>query len=217
MKVGSWDESDSPRLNLNPGSITWPGGRSQTPTDKGTPGKSFFRIGFVSPTNEALGELAEYGKELLSAFKVAVDIINNDDNYKIEIDSYYEDEGVDGDASCLAIANKFKALNLVAVVGAYRSQCTAQLHRVLGNDSMKVPIVSYASPATILSDKNKYKYLFRISPSNKFQSEIIKQLFHHYEFKQVYCLSFQFQNYRLSETLIPSVYNKILIALNNLR
>lgn len=163
----------------------WPGGGSQTPTDKGQPGKSLFRVGFVSPTSPALGTLGDYGKELHSAFKVAVDIINKDENYQIEIDAFIKDEGVDGEKSCADIAEEMKEMNLVAVVGAYRSQCTMELHKVLGDDTMQVPIVSYASPSALLSDKSKYKYLFRIPPSNIYQSEIMKQIVRKFKFNQV--------------------------------
>lgn len=74
---------NNPSLDLPIGKISWPGGSSQIPTDKGKPGKALFRIGFVSPINPKLDVLGEYGKELLSAFRVALDVINKDDYYQV--------------------------------------------------------------------------------------------------------------------------------------
>lgn len=91
-----------------------------------------FRLAFIAPTNRALGTLSEYGRELVSAFKVAIDIINNDKRYQIELDGIIKDEGVDGIDSCDIVGQEIKALDLVGVVGAYRSQCSIKLHKVLG-------------------------------------------------------------------------------------
>lgn len=144
-----------------------------------------FRIGFVSPTSPALDQLGEYGKELLSAFRVAIDVINRDNNYQIELDGFVKDEGFDGDNSCTEIAEQMKEQNLVAVVGAYRSQCSMQLHDILGSKTVKMPIISYASPSVLLSDKKKYQYFFRVPPSNLYQSDIMKKIALHYGFTQV--------------------------------
>lgn len=76
-QVGTWNEVNNPSLDLPIGKISWPGGSSQIPTDKGKPGKALFRIGFVSPINPSLDVLGEYGEELRSAFRVALDVINN--------------------------------------------------------------------------------------------------------------------------------------------
>lgn len=130
-----------------------------------------------------MDELSNHGKELLSAFKVAVDIINNEQNYKIEIDAIVKDEGIDGKKSCATIAEELKEMSVIAVVGAYRSECTMEIHKAL--EENKVPIVSYASPSRELIDKEKYKYLFRISPSNQNQSEIMKQIVRKFSFNQV--------------------------------
>ena len=37
-----------------------------------------------------------------------------------------------------------------------------------------MPIISYASPSVLLSNKNNYKYFFRVPPYNMYQSEIMK-------------------------------------------
>ena len=104
---------------------------------------------------------------------------------KVELDGLTKDEGFDGDKSCTDIAEEMKEQNLVAVVGAYRSQCSIRLHDVLGTESVKMPIVSYASPSVALSDKKKYKYFFRIPPSNYYQSEIMKLVVRKFGFKEV--------------------------------
>ena len=78
-----------------------------------------------------------------------------------------------------------KEQNLVAVVGTYRSQCSMRLHEVLGTEGVKMPIVSYASPSVALSDKKKFKYFFRVPPSNYYQSEIMKLVVRKFGFKQV--------------------------------
>lgn len=184
--VGSWNANKLTKihfLSTPTNQIIWPGGGSQTPTDKGKPGKALFRLAFIAPTNRALGTLSEYGRELVSAFKVAIDIINNDKRYQIELDGIIKDEGVDGIDSCDIVGQEIKALDLVGVVGAYRSQCSIKLHKVL--ESKMMPIVSYASPAAILSNKTEYKNFFRLSPSDKHQSEILKQIVRKYGFKEV--------------------------------
>ena len=105
---------------------------TQTPADKGKPGKTLFQIAFVAPTNLQLGFLSEYGKELISAFKVAVDVINSDaGRYQVELRMLIKDEGVDGVASCTKLAEEIKDKSIVAVVGAFRSDCTIKLHDTL--------------------------------------------------------------------------------------
>ena len=79
-----------------------------------------------------MGVLSEYGKELISAFKVAIDIINNDNSYQIELDGLIKDEGEDGSTSCEKATHEMMGTNLVAIVGAYRSQCSMKIHDVLG-------------------------------------------------------------------------------------
>ena len=116
---------------------------TQTPTDKGKPGKTLFQIAFVAPTNSQLGFLSEYGKELISAFEVAVDVINSDaGRYQVELSMLVKDEGVDGVASCTKVAQEIEDQSIVAVVGAFRSDCTIKLHDTL---SMKY-FVSMLSP-----------------------------------------------------------------------
>ena len=101
---------------------------TQTPTDKGKPGKMLFQIAFVAPTNSQLGFLSEYGKELVSAFEVAVDFINSDPGrYQVELSTLVRDEGVDGVASCTKVAEEIEDKSIVAVVGAFRSDCTIKL------------------------------------------------------------------------------------------
>ena len=53
----------------------------------------------------------------------------------------------------------------------------------------KIPIISYASPSKLLSDKSKYKYFFRVIPSNEKESEVLKQLLRKYSFREVMSLS----------------------------
>ena len=132
-----------------------------------------------------MGNLGEYGKELLSAFRVALEVINKDDYYQIELDGLTKDEGFDGNRSCQEIAEQMKEQNLVAVVGAYRSQCSMKIHEVLGSEDVKMPIISYASPSVLLSNKNNYKYFFRVPPSNLYQSEIMKLIVRKFGFKEV--------------------------------
>ena len=121
-------------LDLTRGSIKWPGGGSQTPIDQSKTGKELFRIGFVSPIHPSLGPLSEYGKEWVSAFNVALDIINKDNSIKVELGGFIYDEGIDGSKSCSELAKDLAGKNLVAIVGAYRSECSMKIHNVLGID-----------------------------------------------------------------------------------
>ena len=103
-----------------------------TPTDRGTPGKPLFKIGFLAPTHQNLGSLSAYGKELVSAFKVALDIVNNNNNFEVELDAKIFDEGEDGRLSCDKAAQNLVGQNVAAVVGAFRSSCSIAASRVLG-------------------------------------------------------------------------------------
>lgn len=165
--------------------IIWPGGSLKPPKIKGRAGKISFRVGFVGPTHPLLRGLSDIGKELQSAFKVAVDMINEDKSYKIEIEPVIRDEGFDGSVSCFQVAEELKRKNLHAVVGAYRSECSMKLHQVLGSETQMIPIVSYASLSRQLSDKNMYKYFFRVVPPNIAEAEIMQQLMKRYRFKEV--------------------------------
>lgn len=131
INVGSWNET-SLGLNLPSGKIVWPGGTKKTPTDRGTPGKPLFKIGFIAPLHSGLGALRKHGQELVSAAKVTVDIINSDRNQHVEIDLKIMDEGLDGKDSCKNAAENLLAYNVVAVVGAYRSSCSIAVSKALG-------------------------------------------------------------------------------------
>jgi len=198
--VGTWQPG---QLSLS--SITWPGGVTQTPTDKGKPGKTLFQISFVVPMNTALGYLSEYGKELISAFNVAIDIINSNDNYQIELNGLIKDEGVDGIASCKKVGEELEDMSLVAVVGAFRSECTMQLHETLG--ATGVPIISYASTSQELSNVNKYPYFFRVAPSNKMQSQILRQIVNKYSLKEIGILT----STELSSLEVASNFKSLLL------
>lgn len=114
------------------GRIIWPGGTRKTPTDRGTPGKPLFKLGFIAPLHSGLGILSRHGKELVSAAKLTVDIINTDRDQQVEIDLKILDEGLDGTLSCKAAAENLLAYNVVAVVGAYRSSCSIVVSKALG-------------------------------------------------------------------------------------
>ena len=119
---------------MSAGRIIWPGGTRKTPTDRGTPGKPLFKIGFIAPLHSGLGILSEHGKELVSAAKVAVDIINADRSQQVEIDLKVMDEGLDGTISCKEAAENLLAYSVVAVVGAYRSSCSIAVSSALGKN-----------------------------------------------------------------------------------
>ena len=96
-------------------------------------GKINFTIAFVSPTHKMLGPLAEYGEELLSAFKIALEMMNIDSGSKIQMKALIYDEGSGSEDLCKSAAESIKkAGNVVAVVGGYRSKCSMNLHHMLG-------------------------------------------------------------------------------------
>ena len=131
LTVGSWNETSS-GLNMPVGGIIWPGGTRKTPTERGTPGKPLFKLGFIAPLHSSLGILSKHGKELVSAAKVAVDIINSDPKQHVEIDLKVMDEGQDGHLSCKVAAENLLAYHVTAVVGAYRSSCSITVSNTLG-------------------------------------------------------------------------------------
>eukprot|EP00112_Aurelia_sp_Birch-Aquarium-sp1_P017721 Seg4137.2 transcript_id=Seg4137.2/GoldUCD/mRNA.D3Y31 product="Glutamate receptor 3.1" protein_id=Seg4137.2/GoldUCD/D3Y31 len=188
INVGSWNET-SLGLNLPSGKIVWPGGTKKTPTDRGTPGKPLFKIGFIAPLHSGLGALRKHGQELVSAAKVTVDIINSDRNQHVEIDLKIMDEGLDGEDSCKNAAENLLAYNVVAVVGAYRSSCSIAVSKALA--STNTPIISYASAASILSNKAQHPYFFRVIPSDFHESNALIKLVTKYGFKGVGTLASQ--------------------------
>ena len=111
---------------------------AQTPADND---KAIFKIAFVVPTNSHLGFLSEYGKELISAAEAAVGVINSHAGlYKVDLTILVKDEGVNGVASCTKVAEEIKDQSIVAVVGAFRSDCTIKLH---DNLSMKYFVLMF--------------------------------------------------------------------------
>ena len=56
---------------------------------------------------------------------------------------------------------------------------------LVGTESEKMPIISYASLSKQLSNKDLYKYFFRVVPSNIAEAEILKELIIKYRFKEV--------------------------------
>ena len=112
--------------------MIWPGNAKTPPTDKGLPGKTTFRIGFVAPIHPDLAGLSELGKELESAFRVAVEMMNRDLTLSVDFDIRIQDGGLDPNASCKAAAEELVKDDVVAVVGAYRSSCSQAVANVLG-------------------------------------------------------------------------------------
>ena len=49
----------------------------------------------------------------------------------------------------------------------------------------KMPLISYASLSQKLSDVKKYPYLFRVTPSNKVEAQILRQIVNKYSLKEV--------------------------------
>ena len=90
MRVGKKEYEGDLSMDIN--DVVWPGGTSLTPTDEGKPGKPVFRIGFIAPGSDSPEVLASYGQELMSAFKIAVEMINKDPKYKIELDGLITEE-----------------------------------------------------------------------------------------------------------------------------
>ena len=112
--------------------IIWPGNTKIPPTDKGLPGKTTFRIGFIAPMHPDLAGLSELGKEFESAFRVAVEMMNKDLTLAVDFDIRIQDGGVDSNASCKLAAEELAKDDVVAVIGAYRSSCSQAAAGVLG-------------------------------------------------------------------------------------
>ncbi|XP_065068364.1 uncharacterized protein LOC135693734 [Rhopilema esculentum] len=182
VNVGSWNET-SVGLNIPSGRILWPGRTRKTPTERGTPGKPLFRVGFIAPLHAGLGPLAKHGQELVSAAKVTVDIINTNRKQQVEIDLKVMDEGLDGMQSCKTAAENLLAYNVVAVVGAFRSSCSMVVSEVLA--SSNTPVISYASMASVLSDKKKYPYFFRTVASDFHEAKALMKIFTKYGFNGI--------------------------------
>ena len=127
--MGKWNKTIGiERMDV----IIWPGNTKIPPTDKGRPGKTTFRIGFIAPIHPDLAGLSELGKEFESAFRVAVEMMNKDLTLSVDFDIRIEDGGVDSNSSCRAAAEQLAKDGVVAVIGAYRSSCSQAAANVLG-------------------------------------------------------------------------------------
>jgi len=73
-----------------------------------------------------------------------------------------------------------------AVLGASSSTITEAAANLLG--LFQIPQISYASSAAVLSDKNRYDFFFRTSPSDLFQVEAIADIIVHFEWRYVLAL-----------------------------
>ncbi|XP_078384806.1 uncharacterized protein LOC144667275 isoform X2 [Oculina patagonica] len=182
-KVGKWNKTIGiERVNTD---IIWPGNTKIPPTDKGLPGKTTFRIGFIAPMHPDLAGLSELGREFESAFRVAVEMMNKDLTLSVDFDIRIQDGGVDSNASCKRAAEELAKDGVVAVIGAYRSSCSQAAADVLGSANNRIPQISYGSTSSILSDKTKYKYFFRTCPSDVHQAAVLSALFRKYLFPEV--------------------------------
>lgn len=112
--------------------IIWPGNTKIPPTDKGLPGKTTFRIGFIAPTHPDLAGLAQLGKDLQTALNVAVDMMNKDLSLSVDFDVKVQEVGKDTASDCKIAADRLAKDDVVAVIGAYRSDCSAAAAKVLG-------------------------------------------------------------------------------------
>lgn len=182
-KVGKWSKTVGiERMNTD---IIWPGNTKTPPTDKGLPGKTTFRIGFIAPIHPDLAGLSDLGREFESAFRVAVEMMNRDLSLSVDFDIRIQDGGVDSNASCKAAAEELAKDGVVAVIGAYRSSCSVAAANVLGSTVNRIPQISYASTAAELSDKTKYKYFFRTCPSDVHQASALAAIFRKYLLPEV--------------------------------
>lgn len=181
-KVGKWNKTIGvERMDV----IIWPGNTKIPPTDKGLPGKTTFRIGFIAPIHPDLAGLSELGKEFESAFRVAVEMMNKDPTLAVDFDIKIQDGGVDANSSCRAAADQLAKDGVVAVIGAYRSSCSQAAATVLGTSTNRIPQISYGSTSSVFSDKTSYKYFFRTCPSDVHQAAVLSALFRKYMFPEV--------------------------------
>ncbi|XP_032240858.2 uncharacterized protein LOC5515302 isoform X2 [Nematostella vectensis] len=185
--VATWNRSLG--IERTKGDIIWPGNTRNPPTDRGLPGKTTFRIGFIAPTHPDLAGLALLGKEFESAFKVAVDMMNKDFSLSVDFDIKVRGVGKDLAEDCKQAADRLAKDGVVAVIGGYRSDCSIASAKVLSSSSNRVPQISYGSTSPRLSDKTRFKYFFRTSASDKHQAKALSALFRNYRWPEVGTIS----------------------------
>ncbi|KAK3701047.1 hypothetical protein QZH41_008152 [Actinostola sp. cb2023] len=183
-RVATWNKSIGIE-RLTTKHIIWPGNTRIPPTDKGLPGKTTFRIGFIAPTHPELAGLAQLGKELQTALNVAVDMMNKDLSLSVDFDVKVQEVGKDAASDCKTAADRLAKDDVVAVIGAYRSECSLAAAKVFGSSSHRVPQISYGSTSPRLSDKTKYKYFFRTCASDLHQARALSALFRKYRWPEV--------------------------------
>lgn len=129
-RVATWNKSIG--IERMKKEIIWPGNIRIPPTDKGLPGKTTFRIGFLAPTLPELGGLAQLGKEFQAALNVAVDMMNKDLSLSVDFDVKVQKVGKDPATDCKVAAGRLANDGVVAVIGAYRSDCSTAAAKVFG-------------------------------------------------------------------------------------
>ncbi|KAG7496991.1 extracellular calcium-sensing receptor-like [Solea senegalensis] len=75
------------------------------------------------------------------------------------------------------------ASSLLAVIGAAGSAQSIVLSRIL--QPFRIPMISYASSCTCLSDRQKYPTFFRVIPSNYYQVKAIARMLVHFNWTWV--------------------------------
>ena len=144
--------------------------------------------------NGECGQILDLGIQRQEAMVFAIQRINNDSTLLPNITLGFDirDTCVNHD---VALEHSLDFLNVYAgekaqqrkgisgVIGAASSQVSIYVANLLR--LFKIPQISYASTARVLSDKTRYEYFLRTVPPDSQQAQAMAQLIHHHEWTYV--------------------------------
>ena len=161
--------------------IVWPGGQlSNVYTPPDTLARQGGKLGFIGPTGMSLGSLGALGREREAAFKIAIDIVNNDPQYGVTFT--YETADTGGNPTTGAAAAEALIMNGArAIVGPALSSVSLEVQKVCAMHS--VPCMSYSSTSSALSSgTGDGAWFFRVVPTDEYQGRALADLARYYSF-----------------------------------
>lgn len=181
--IGDWIEGATPELHM-PHDILFPGGEVVAPEQSRgmSLNKQVIKVALLSPLDARLGSFAQMGEEFVIAAKVALDMINNNDNYAVQFVLTEYDSGFhlsELDTQLESIKNAGEQV-VIGAVRSSRSIPTAEWAAPLN-----IPVISYGSTSSDLSDKTKYPSFHRVIPNDNYQGKALCDVLEEYGYDKV--------------------------------
>ena len=149
----------------------------------------------VSNTSEPCGPVQGTAIQLVEAMVLAINIINEDRNLLPNVNLSFDIRD-----TC-TLVNLALRHSLEFVQGSFCQQETLSVSSILGAarstvsqsvanffSLFKIPVISYASTAAVLSNKNLFRYFFRTIPSDEYQARALVDIVIHFNWTYIIAL-----------------------------